>query len=91
MGYSLAKTSISCQFRPRQSAWKNSRDSLIFEGLHENWTLALRFRASGVSSEKARADLTPRMELRQNGTVFLMIKLAASMVGPGLNRKQIER
>jgi hypothetical protein len=31
------------------------------------------------------------MKLRQNGTVFLMIKLAASMVGPGLNSKQIER
>jgi hypothetical protein len=31
------------------------------------------------------------MRLRQNGTVFLMIKLAASMAGPGLNSKQIER
>jgi hypothetical protein len=31
------------------------------------------------------------MKLRQNGTVFLMIKLAASMAGPGLNSKQIER
>jgi hypothetical protein len=31
------------------------------------------------------------MKLRQNGTVFLMIKLAASMAGPGINRKQIER
>jgi hypothetical protein len=31
------------------------------------------------------------MKLRQNGTVFLMIKLSASMVGPGLNSKQIER
>jgi hypothetical protein len=30
------------------------------------------------------------MKLRQNGTVFLMIKLAASMVGPGFNSKQIE-
>jgi hypothetical protein len=29
------------------------------------------------------------MKLRQNGTVFLMIKLAASMAGPGLNSKQI--
>jgi hypothetical protein len=28
------------------------------------------------------------MKLRQNGTVFLMIKLAASMAGPGLNSKQ---
>jgi len=27
--------------------------------LHENWTLALRFQVSGVSSEKARASLTP--------------------------------
>jgi hypothetical protein len=27
------------------------------------------------------------MKLRQNGTVFLMIKLAASMAGPGLNSK----
>jgi hypothetical protein len=31
------------------------------------------------------------MKLGQNGTVFLMIKLAASMAGPGLNSKQIER
>jgi hypothetical protein len=31
------------------------------------------------------------MKLRQNGTVFLMNKLAASMAGPGLNSKQIER
>jgi hypothetical protein len=31
------------------------------------------------------------MKLRQNGTIFLMIKLAASMAGPGLNSKQIER
>jgi hypothetical protein len=37
------------------------------------------------------AGLTPRVKLRQNGTVFLMIKLAASMAGPGLNSKQIER
>jgi hypothetical protein len=35
--------------------------------------------------------LKPRVKLRQNGTVFLMIKLAASMAGPGLNSKQIER
>jgi len=27
--------------------------------LHENWTLALRFQVSGVSSEKARASLKP--------------------------------
>jgi hypothetical protein len=31
------------------------------------------------------------MKLGQNDTVFLMIKLAASMAGPGLNSKQIER
>jgi hypothetical protein len=31
------------------------------------------------------------MKLCQNGTIFLMIKLAASMAGPGLNSKQIER
>jgi hypothetical protein len=35
--------------------------------------------------------LTPCMKLCQNGTIFLMIKLAASMAGPGLNSKQIER
>jgi hypothetical protein len=29
------------------------------------------------------------MKLCQNGTIFLMIKLAASMAGPGLNSKQI--
>jgi hypothetical protein len=29
------------------------------------------------------------MKLCQNGTVFLMIKPAASMAGPGLNSKQI--
>jgi hypothetical protein len=46
---------------------------------------------SGVSSKKVRAGLTPRMKLRQNGTVFLMKKLAVSMAGPGLNSKQIER
>jgi len=45
--------------RPRHSAWKNNRDSLIFRGLRENWTLALRFRVSGVSSEKARTSLKP--------------------------------
>jgi len=47
------------KYRPRHSAWKNNRDSLIFWGLHENWTLALRFQVSGVSSEKARASLKP--------------------------------
>jgi hypothetical protein len=31
------------------------------------------------------------MKLRQNGTVFLMINLVASMAGPGLNSKQMER
>jgi len=35
--------------------------------------------------------LFPCMKLRQNGTVFLMINLAASMAGTGFNSKQIER
>jgi len=48
-------------FRPRHSAWKNNRNSLIFGGLHENWTLALRFQVSDVSSEKARASLKPML------------------------------
>jgi len=34
--------------RPRHSACKNNRDSLIFGGLRENWTQALRFQVSGV-------------------------------------------
>jgi hypothetical protein len=29
------------------------------------------------------------MKLRQNGTVFLMNKLAASMAGPGLNSNRL--
>jgi len=49
-------------YRSRHSAWKNSCDSLTFEGLHENWMLALRFqvfRRRRISRKKARAGLKP--------------------------------
>jgi hypothetical protein len=47
------------QFRSRHFAWENGRDSLTVVGLHENWTLVLRFQVSGVRSENARAGLKP--------------------------------
>ena len=46
-------------YRSRHFAWENGSDSLTVEGLHENWTLVLRFQVSGVSSENARAGLKP--------------------------------
>ena len=49
----------SPHYRPRYSAWKNNCDSLAVVGLHENWTLALRFQVSGVRCENARASLKP--------------------------------
>jgi hypothetical protein len=45
---------------------------------------------SGVRFQAGSRFFTTCMKLRQNGTGFLMIKLAASMAGPGLNSKQIE-
>jgi hypothetical protein len=46
---------------------------------------------SGVRFQAGSHFSTTCMKLRQSGTVFLMIKPAASMAGPGLNSKQIER
>ena len=46
-------------YRCRHAAWKNGCDTLTVVGLHENWTLELRFQVSGVRSENARAGLTP--------------------------------
>jgi len=46
------KISNGYDFRPRHSAWKNNRDSLIFGGLRENWTLAIRFRVSVVKKRE---------------------------------------
>ena len=39
------------EYRPRHSAWENGCDSLGVVELQEYWTLALRCRVSGVSSE----------------------------------------
>ena len=46
-------------YRCHHLAWTNGCDTLTVVGLHENWTLALRFQVSGVRSEKAKAGLTP--------------------------------
>jgi hypothetical protein len=61
----------------------------VFFGSMSKRTEGVRFQVSGVSSKKARAGLKPCMKLRQNGTVFLMIKLAASMAGLGLNSNRL--
>jgi hypothetical protein len=55
--HKLPNFGLTC--KPRHSAWKNGCDSLIAAGLHENWSLPLRFQVSGVSREKARAGLKP--------------------------------
>jgi hypothetical protein len=64
--------------------WLSSYKYGFIPYLQNNWTLALRFQVfrRGSVVKKARARLKPCMKLRQNGTVFLMIKLAASMAGP---------
>jgi len=41
------------KYRSRHSAWKNGCGSLIVVGLHENWTLAIRFQVSGFSRGKS--------------------------------------
>ena len=41
------------------SSLENGCDALSVVGLHENWTLALRFQVSGVRRENARAGLKP--------------------------------
>ncbi len=46
----VAEAANLIEYRPRHSAWKNSCDSLAVVGLHENWTLAIRFQVSGVSA-----------------------------------------
>jgi hypothetical protein len=51
--------------RPRNSAWKNSRDPLILEGLHENWTLALRFQVSAQPPAKKTAGLIKNETLKK--------------------------
>jgi hypothetical protein len=53
--------------------WSNGRQKVSVFRFQEGWGFqCFRFKF-----------LTPRMKLRQNGTVFLMIKLAASMAGGG--------
>jgi hypothetical protein len=47
------------QYGTRHSDRKNDCDTLTVVGLHENWTLALRFQVSGVSSDNARSGLKP--------------------------------
>jgi hypothetical protein len=44
---------------PRHSAEENGCDSSAVVGLHENWTLAIRFQVSGVRRENAEANLKP--------------------------------
>ena len=61
--YYLAASIRKC--KPRHSAWKNGCESLIVVSLYENWTLAIRFQASGVSREKARVILTPETHARR--------------------------
>ncbi len=43
--------------RCRHAAWENGCDTLTVVGLHENWTLALRFQVSVV--KKVRTGLKP--------------------------------
>jgi hypothetical protein len=54
-------------YRYRNSAWKNGCDTLSGVGLHENWTLALRFQVSGVRSENEKAALKPYIKLHEFG------------------------
>ena len=39
----------------RHFAWENGSDSLTVEGLHENWTLVLRFQVSAQPPAKKTA------------------------------------
>jgi hypothetical protein len=41
------------EFRYHHSVWKNGCDTLTAVGLHENWTLALRCRVSGVRCQQS--------------------------------------
>jgi len=57
---------LSCLFswfrphsRCHHSAWTNGCDTPTVVGLHENWTLALRFQVSGVKTWELAWHLTP--------------------------------
>jgi hypothetical protein len=52
-GYTLKKNyGKGVIFRPRHSGWKNGCDSLTVVGLHENWTMSLRFQVSGFGCQE---------------------------------------
>jgi hypothetical protein len=58
-GQNVFASLINAASTLRPPAWKNGCDSLSVVGLHENWTLTLRFQVSGVRRENARVGLKP--------------------------------